>query len=125
MRGAAAEIGRDPEHVRSVDTCGIRRSKVMRNQNVRIGESKKCLRSFTLEVANYAYCHVLDIERALSQVGIVDFIQGLGVPCCDFLENPFHVAKISLQLPEYFIDQRAVFDYEQMRIKDSGIFRSD
>src|ERR1700730_3447153 len=117
MRGAAAEIGRDPEHVRSVDTCRIRRSKVMRNQNVRLGESKKCLRSFTLQVANYAFCHVLDIKRALSQVGIIDFIQGLGIPCGDFLENPFHVAKISLQLPEYFVDSVLPRDYEKVRIQ--------
>src|SRR6266511_2221167 len=104
MRGTAAEIGRDPEHVPSVDACGVRRSKVMRNQNVRHGQGKKCLRSFTLEIANYPLCHVLDIERARSQVGVIDFIQGLGIPGGDFLENPFHIAKISLELPEYFVD---------------------
>src|SRR5260370_37435454 len=104
MRSTAPEIGRDPEHVRPVDTCGVRRSKIMRNQNMRLGHGKKCLRCFPLEVANYPLCHVLDIERTLSQVGIIDFIQRLGIPRGDFLENPLPIATISLQLPEYFVD---------------------
>src|SRR5256885_9477531 len=87
MRGAAAEICRDPEHVCSVDTCCVRRSKVMRDQNVRLGQCKKCLGSFSLQVVNYTFGDVLNIKRALSQVRVIDFVEGLGVPRGDFLEN--------------------------------------
>ena len=125
MRGAATEIRRDPEHVRLVNACRIRRSEIMRDQNVRLVQSKECFGTFTLKVANYALCNVLDIERALSQVGIIDSIQGLGVSRGDFLENPFHIAKIGLQLPKHFVDQRAVLDYEQVSIEDGSIFRPD
>ncbi len=64
----------------------------MRNQNVRLGQGKKCLRSLPLEVTNYPFCYVLNIQRALSQIRIIDLIQGLGVTRGDFLKNPFHIA---------------------------------
>src|SRR6266404_2203430 len=104
MRGAAAEIRRDPEHIRSVDACGVRRSEIMRDQNVRLGQGKKCLGSFPLQVANYALRDVLDIERALSQVRVIYLVQGLGIPRGNFLENPFYVGKVGLQLAEHFVD---------------------
>ena len=64
----------------------------MRNQNMRLGQGKKCLGSLPLDVANYPFCYVLDIQRAFSQIGIIDLVQGLGVPRGDLLENPFHIA---------------------------------
>ena len=76
----------------------------MRNKNVRLGQGKKCLGSFPLKVANHPLCYVLDIECTLSQVGIVNFIQGFGVTCGDFLENPFDIAQVGLQLPKHFVD---------------------
>ena len=76
----------------------------MRDQNVRLGQCKKCLGSFSLQVVNYTFGDVLNIKRALSQVRVIDFVEGLGVPRGDFLENPFHIAKIGLQLPKNFVD---------------------
>ena len=76
----------------------------MRYQNVRLIKGNKCLGSFPLQVAYNSFRHVLDVERALPQVRIIDFIERLGVASCDFLENPFHIAKIGLQFAENFID---------------------
>src|ERR1700758_1104975 len=86
MRGATTEIRRNPEHVRLVNACCVRWSEIMRDQNVRLVQSKECFGTFTLQVTNYTLCNVLDIERALSQVGIIDSVQGLGVSRGDLLE---------------------------------------
>src|SRR5437879_10693302 len=104
MRSATAEISRNSKHVRPVHACGVRRGKIMSNQNVRLSQGKKCLRSLSLEVANYPFCYVLNIQRALSQIGIIDLIQGLGVTRGDLLENPFYIVQIGLQFAEHFID---------------------
>jgi len=76
----------------------------MRNQNVLLGQGKKCPGSLSLQVVNYTLGDVLNVKRALSQVGVIDFVQGLRVPRGDFLENPFHIAKIGLQLPKNFVN---------------------
>ena len=76
----------------------------MRNENVQLAQGQKCFGSFALEVANDPLCHILDIERALPQIRVVNFTQSLGVTRGDFLENRFHVAKIGLQLAQHFID---------------------
>jgi hypothetical protein len=66
----------------------------VRNKNVRLAQGEKCLGSLALQVANYAFGHVLNIERTLSQVRIVDLIQCFGVTGGDFLKNPLDIAKI-------------------------------
>ena len=78
-----------------------------------------------LEVANDAPGHVLDVERAFAQIGIIDLAQRFGVTRRHFLENPFHVAKIGFQFAQDFIDQGAIFDHEQMRIENPGVLRPD
>ena len=76
----------------------------MRNENVRLAQGKERLGSFALQIANHALCHVLNIQRTLSQIGIVDLIQGLGVTRGDFLEDPLDIAEIGFQLPQHFVD---------------------
>ena len=73
MRSAAAEVGGDPEHVLAVHACRVRRSKIMRNQNVGLGQGKKCLGSFALQIANYSLRNILNVECAFAQVRIIDF----------------------------------------------------
>jgi len=46
VRCAATQIGRDPEHVCAVHACRVRRSKIMRNENVQLAQGKKRLGSF-------------------------------------------------------------------------------
>jgi hypothetical protein len=93
----------------------------VRNKNVRLAQGKKRLGSFALQIANHALCHVLNVQRTLSKVRIVDLIQGLGVTRGDFLEDPLDIAKIGFQLPQHFVDQRAILDDEQMRIENGCI----
>ena len=82
----------------------------MRNENVRLAQGKKRLGSFALQIANHAFCHVLNIERTFSKVRIVDLIQSLSVTCGNFLEDPLDIAKFGFQLPQHFVDQRPILD---------------
>ncbi len=97
----------------------------MRNQNVRFVQGKKRLGSFALQIANHALCHVLNVQRTLSKVRIVDLIQGLSVTCGNFLKDPLDIAKIGFQLPEHLVDQRPILDDEQMRIENGCILCSN
>src|SRR5262245_51029992 len=104
MRSAAAEISGDTEDVVAIHSRRIRRSKVMRSQNVWLTEGKECLRSFALEIANHALRNILNVERAFAQIRIIDFAQRLGIARSDFLERPLHVAKIGLKFSQNFIN---------------------
>ncbi len=44
----------------------------MGEQNVFLGQTEEILGRFPLQIANNAAGHVLDIESALAQIGIVD-----------------------------------------------------
>ena len=44
----------------------------MRDQNVRFRQGKKCFWRFALQIANDAPRHVLNVEGALAQIGIVN-----------------------------------------------------
>ena len=90
-----------------------------------LAQGKECLGSLALQVANHSLCHVLNVQRTLSQIGIIDLIQCLGVTRGDFLKDPFDIAKIGFQFPQHFVDQRAILYDEQMCIENGGIFRAD
>ncbi len=93
----------------------------MCDENMRLPQGKKCLGSLPLKIANHPLCDVLDIKRPLAQIRVVDLAQGLRVTRCDFLEHPLYIAKIGLKFSQNFIDQRAIFDHQQVRIENSGV----
>ena len=123
MRRAAAEIGGDAEHALLVHRGRVRGGKIMREKDVRLGKRVKCLRFSSLQIADDPLGHVLNIERALAQVGIVYFAQCLDIIFCDFMKHPLDITKIGLQFAQHFINQSAVLDDKQMRIEDGRIFR--
>jgi len=63
----------------------------------------------------------LDIKRALSQVGIVDSIQGLRI-AWRLPENHSTLQRSPPAFREHFVDQRAILDYEQVSIEDAASF---
>lgn len=68
---------------------------------------------------------VLDIERALAEIRVVDLAERFGVMLGHFVKNKFHVAEIGLQFAQNFIDQRPILDHEEMRIENARVFRAD
>ena len=97
----------------------------MRNQNVRLIDGKKWPRVFALQVADHTAHHVLDVHGALPQIWVIDLAQRLDVSSRYFLKDILDVAKIGLEFAQHFVNQGPIFDHEQVRIKNAGIFRAD
>ena len=125
VRSATAEIDGETEDVFAIHRRRIRGRDVVRDEDVRLRHRQKRFRRFPLQIPNDAARHVLDIERAFAEIRIVDLAEGFGVMFRHFMENKFHVAKIGLEFAQYFVDQRPVFDDEQMRIENARVFRTD
>ncbi len=125
MRSAAAQIGRDAQHAFPVHHRGIRRRQVVGHQNMRFVQFEKCLLRFSLQIANHALGYVLDVERPLAQVGIVDLAECFCVIGGDFLEHPLDITPIRFEFAQHFIDQCAVFHDQKVRIENGGILGAD
>ena len=122
---AAAQIGRQAEHEFAVHRRGIRWRDVVRHQDMGLGQRQKRLRRLPLKVSNNPARHVLDVDGALTQVGIVDLAQGIGIMVRHLLKDEFHIAQIRLELAQDFIDQRSIFDHEQVCVENTGILGPD
>ena len=48
MRSATAEIGREPEHALPIHARRVRRREIVRDENVRLAQTKKCFGRFAL-----------------------------------------------------------------------------
>ena len=72
VRGAAAEIGGNAEDTLPVHRRRVRWSEIVRDQNVRFRQGEKGFWRFALKIADDAPRHVLNVEGALAQIGIVD-----------------------------------------------------
>ena len=105
VRGAAAQIGRDAQHALLLHRGGIGGREVVRDENVRLGQGEKGLGRFTLEIVNDAFHHILDVERAFTQIGIIHLAQRLDVFGRDLLKHPLDIAKIGLQFAQHLIDE--------------------
>ena len=92
---------------------------------MRLRRRKQGLGRFALQISNDPARDILNIERAFAQIRIVDFAQRFGVIARHFLKNPFHVAALALQPAQHLIDQRSVFDDQQVRIKNGRVLGAD
>ena len=72
VRGAAPEISGNAEDTLPVHSRRVRWSEIVRDQNVRFRQGKKCFWRFALKIADDAPGHVLNVEGALAQIGIVN-----------------------------------------------------
>src|ERR1700693_268471 len=44
---------------------------------------------------------------------------------CDFLKSPLDVATVGFKPTQNFVDQRSIFDHEQMRVEDGRVLGPD
>ena len=96
MRCAAPQIRGDAEDELSIHCRRVRRREIVRDQNVRRAGGHQPLWRFALKIAHDAPGYVLNVERALAQIWVVDLAQRLGVIARDFLKDPFDVAALRL-----------------------------
>ena len=69
--------------------------------------------------------HVLDVDDALLEVGVVDRGEGAAILFRDLVKNEFDVVQSAFQSAQGLVDERAVFDDQQVRVEDAGIGRAD
>ena len=84
---AASQIGRNTDHLLRVKHGGIGRREIVRDQNMPLARDRKRMRRLSLQIAHHATHYIIDIDRALAQVRIVDLAEGvrvaLGYVDCD------------------------------------------
>ena len=77
------------------------------------------------EIVQDAPGDVVDIQRALAQVGVVDFAEGFRVPVGDLLEDVLDVVPLLGQRPQHLVDEGSVLDDQQMRVEYAGVLGAD
>ena len=63
----------------------------------------------------------MNVERPLPQVWIINLAQRVGILSRYLLENEFDVAKVRLELTQNLVNERSIFDDEEVGVKDSGV----
>src|SRR5205814_7059293 len=93
------------EDILAIHRRRIGRRDVVREKNVRVSQPEEILRRLALEISYDAPGHILNVERPLPKIGIVNLAQGLGVMRGHFLKNKLDVAKVGLQFAKDLVDQ--------------------
>src|SRR5207237_8587476 len=88
VRGAAPEISGNAEDTLTVHSRRVRWSEIVRDQNVRFRQGKKCFWRFALQIADDAPRHVFNVEGALGYIGMVNLASRLCLIGDDFLKSP-------------------------------------
>src|SRR2546421_3341558 len=125
MGRATTKIGRDPEDAMSIDGSGVGGGKIVRDKDVRFAMQRNGAGRFALEIANDPTHHVLNIERALTQVRIIDMAKRLSVSRSDLMKNSLDIDTFTFEFAQYFVDQGAVLHHEQMRVENASVFGAD
>ena len=94
MGSSAAEIGGDTQHTFAIHHRRVGWSKIMRHYDVRFGQRQERFWRDPEQVTNHPLSHVLDVERTLPQVRIVNLAQGVGVAGGDFLKHPLNIETV-------------------------------
>jgi hypothetical protein len=73
------------------------------------------------KIIENAFGNVAHIRRALAQVFVVDSAEGAGIFFSDLLEGVFGSDLLLKNDAADFLDERGIFQHEQMCIEDAGI----
>ena len=122
MGGAASEVRCDAEDAMPVHRRRVRGCEIVGDKNVRFTWKRHRFWRLSLQIANDAAHDILNVQGAFAQIRIVDFAQCLCVAAGDFLEDRFDLDQIGLKLAQDFVDQRSIFDHEQMGIENPRVF---
>ena len=69
--------------------------------------------------------HILDINDALPEVGVVDGFECLAVFVGDFLEDVFDAEMVALETAQNLVDQCAVLNDKEVSVKNTGVVGTD
>ena len=125
MRGLASLFGGKTKDERAVDRCGIGRGEIPGDNNVWLVFGRDHAGRLSEQVPNHAARDVLDIDHPLAKIGIIDGAESAAILLRDLMEGVFDIVSLLFKISEDFIDQRAVFDHQKMRIKNPRILGAD
>ena len=121
VRGLAADVRGKAEHVALVQLRGVGGRQVVADDDARLLEVAQI--GFLLQaqqVVQHARGDVPHVGGALAQVIVLDGRQRRGVALGDGVEGVFGVDLLLLDHAHDLVDQRAVFEHQQVRVEDAA-----
>ena len=125
VRRAAAHVRAERQDELPVEHRGVRRRQVVGEQDVRVIDLRQRGRLPAGEVHHHAAGHVVHIQAAFAQIGIVHLFEEAGVAVGHLLEDGLDVAPVVLERAQDLVDERAILDDQQMRVEDAGVLGPD
>ena len=121
VRGLAADIGGKAEHVALVQLRGVGRRQVVADDDARLLEVAQVdLLVQAEQIVQHARGDVAHVGGAFAQVIVLDGRQRGGVALGDGVEGVFGVDLLLLDHAHDFVEQRAVFQHQQVRVEDAA-----
>ena len=123
--GLAADVGAEAEDEGAVELRGVARVEVVGEEDVRGLDAREVAGLLAHQVVDDAAGDIVDVQRALAEVGVVDLAEGLGVAVGDALEDLLDVELVPREGAQHFVDERAILDHEEVRVEDARVLRPD
>jgi len=122
VRRLAAGIRRETEHHVPVEHSGRRRRQVVADDDARFLQFAQVgFVGAAQESVQHPGGNVPHIGGALPQILVVHPAEGGAIFFGDLLEGVFGVDFLLLDEADHFIDQRGVFQHEQVSVEDTGV----
>ena len=122
VTGVTAAGAGKSEHPRAVHGRCLAGGDFLREENVRLLRGH--LRGITAQHAHHAARDVREVRDALAQVVVIHAAHGVHVAAHHLPECALGPLRIAPQEPVHAIEQRRVFQHQQVGIEDKGIVSS-
>ena len=121
VRGLAADVGGEAQHVALVQLRGVGGRQVVADDDARLLEVAQVhLLLEAQQVVEDARGHIPHVGGPFPQVIVLDGGQRGRVALGDRVEGVFGVDLLLLDHPHDFVEQRAVLQHQQVRVKDAA-----
>ena len=125
VRGLAANLGDKTTHEIAVQLGRVGWREVVRNDNMGLIVGGWILRSLAEEMPDDTARHILDVNDALPEVGVIDSFKCLAVFVGDFLEDVFDAEMVALETAEDFVNESAILDYKEVGVENTSVVGAD
>jgi len=125
VRGLAADIRGKAENELAIELRRVAGRQIVRQQNVRRQDTAMRQTLLAEKIVDHAPADIVNVHRALAQVGIINIGECLRIAVRDLLEDVFDIQLVALKRPQHFVDQRAIFDHQQVRVEDARVLRAN
>ena len=121
VRGAPADVGREPDHLAPVHEGGIRGGDVVGDHHHLLGQGGQVLALASGQVVQDPAGDVADVGHALLDVVVLHLAEGGGVFPDHLLEDVLGVDPLGLDPPHHLFDQGPVLDHQEVGVEERGL----